>query len=155
MINNLDLRILSKNDVGLFILIARRISHFGSKVKIYNLFFESKMNLSEKEKRNTTQKHILRITWLDLGDKTLYRSQNLNAAQGIECSPASPSKVESIEYGGFIYRMESWNALSEKGDNNTITWESIYWKCLPSNIWHPVTSPYVCHLSNSWTMCNG
>lgn len=84
------------------------------------------MNLSGKEKWNTTQKHILRITGLDFGDKILYRSQNLNAARGIESSPASPSKVESIEDGEFMYRMESQNVLSAKGDNNTVTWESIY-----------------------------
>lgn len=80
----------------------------------------------KKKKRDTTPKHILRIAGLDPGDKILCRSQNLNAAQGIESSPASLSKVESIEYGGFMYRMESWNAWSPKGDNNTVYHMGIY-----------------------------
>lgn len=42
VLNNNDLRILSKNSVGFLILITKGISHFGSRVKIYNLFFGSK-----------------------------------------------------------------------------------------------------------------
>lgn len=74
MINNPDLGILSKNGVGLFILIARRISHFGSKVRIYNLFFgKQNESLRKREKEHNTKTHTQSLDW-NPGDKILYRS---------------------------------------------------------------------------------
>ena len=55
MINIPDLGIL--DCVHLFILIARKISHFGSKVKYTTYFLEGKVNLSEMEKKEHQIQH--------------------------------------------------------------------------------------------------
>lgn len=109
MINNTDLGIMSKNGVGLFILIARRISHFGSKVK------------KKKEQHKSIYSESL-----DAGDEIQYRGQNLKFAQRTDFSPVSPLQVETVECGVYIQRMEICKALSAKWGNKAIYRMGIY-----------------------------
>lgn len=101
---------MSKNGVGLFILIAGRISHFGSKVK-----------------KKTKEKHkSIYLESLDPGDEIQYSSQNLNFAQGTHFSPVSPLQVETVECGVYIQRMEICKALSAKWGNKAVYCMGIY-----------------------------